>query len=136
MISEPSDSPQAVPAASLGARSVRTLAKTLDLTLIFLVCRGLLLSDAVTSVFVAFGAFLLLAILWDAAIPGRSVGKALFRLQVVSDDTLRPCSRLQAIGRNASFTLLPILDWLFILPGIGVVLAIRCAARSSSKTRQ
>ena len=104
-----------IPIESLGARSLRALAKMLDLTLIFLVCWALFAAKIVTSFFGIFGAFLLLAILWDAAIPGRSIGKVLFRLQVVSERTLRPCSALQAIGRNASFLFLPILDWGFIL---------------------
>jgi uncharacterized RDD family membrane protein YckC len=114
MLSESSNPPGPEPDL-LGARSLRALAKTVDLTLIVLICWGLVAGEVVSSFFAVVGAFLALAILWDAAVPGRSVGKALFRLQVVSDDTLQPCSRLQAIGRNASFLFLPVLDWVFIL---------------------
>ena len=34
---------------------------------------------------------------------GQSLGKPLFSMAFTSDTTLRPCSRIQAIGRNFSF---------------------------------
>ncbi len=43
---------------------------------------------------------------WAQALPfamGQSLGKPLFSMAFTSDTTLRPCSRIQAIGRNFSF---------------------------------
>jgi len=62
-------------------------------------------------------AYLLLS---DALFDGRSLGKRLVRLQVISSETRQPCSFRDSILRNSTFglgyllSLIPWIGWLFI----------------------
>lgn len=55
-------------------------------------------------------------LLCDALPNGQSVGKILLNIQVLSKQTLTPCSVTQSFFRNITFPL-GILDWIFIFFG-------------------
>ncbi|MES2072138.1 MAG: DUF2007 domain-containing protein [Pseudomonadota bacterium] len=96
----------------LASRSVRIAAKLVDLALAVLAC-WLLSFAGLLSAGRAVLAWLLMVIVWDAFVPGRSPGKLLFKIVVASDRDYQACSRWQAIGRNIPLLCLPVLDWLF-----------------------
>ena len=52
----------------------------------------------------------------DSLPNGQSIGKRLLNIQVVSKETMRPCSILQSFLRNVTFPL-GIFDWAFIFFG-------------------
>lgn len=55
-------------------------------------------------------------LLSDALPHGQSVGKKILNMQVVSKETMRPCSLSQSFLRNITFPL-GIFDWVFIFFG-------------------
>jgi uncharacterized RDD family membrane protein YckC len=52
----------------------------------------------------------------DALPNGQSIGKRLLKIQVVSKETMLPCTLLQSFLRNVTFPL-GIFDWIFIFFG-------------------
>jgi uncharacterized RDD family membrane protein YckC len=62
-----------------------------------------------SAIAVGVGYFLLS----DALPNGQSIGKRLLNIQVVSKETMQPCSLMQSFLRNITF-LLGIFDWMFI----------------------
>ena len=67
-----------------------------------------------------FFAGLAYLLLRDALFDGRSLGKRLVRLQVISSETRQPCSFRDSILRNSTFglgyllSLIPWIGWLFM----------------------
>ena len=91
---------------------LRIAAKVLDFILIAAV-----IEIIPRAGFFAGLAYLLLS---DALFDGRSLGKRLVRLQVISSETRQPCSFRDSILRNSTFglgyllSLIPWIGWLFI----------------------
>ncbi|WP_394781634.1 RDD family protein [Undibacterium sp.] len=98
----------------LAPRSKRLAARLIDVVLISLGCWVLALSELFSAGTLAL-AWLFAAIGLDAAVPGRSPGKQVFRIAVVADRDGSACSRWQALGRNLPLLCLPLVDWVFIL---------------------
>jgi uncharacterized RDD family membrane protein YckC len=92
---------------------LRTIAKTLDFILI----------AAVAEVMPKAGFFAGLAylLIGDGLFDGRSLGKKLIGLRVVSADTNRPCTFRDSILRNSTFGIgyllfkVPWVGWIFIV---------------------
>ena len=97
---------------------LRTAAKILDFILIAAVIE--LIPRA------GFFAGLAYLLLGDGLFDGRSLGKKLIRLRVVSVDTLQPCSFRESLLRNSTFGLgyvlwlVPWIGWI-VLPLIAAV---------------
>ena len=91
---------------------LRIAAKVLDFILIAAV-----IEIIPRAGFFAGLAYLLLS---DALFDGRSLGKRLVRLQVISSETRQPCSFRDSILRNSTFglgyllSLIPWIGWLFM----------------------
>lgn len=96
----------------LASRSARVMAKLIDLALVSVACWLLALTEMLSATATSL-AWLLMAIGLDAVVPGRSPGKSIFKIAVVSDRDYQACSRLQAAGRNIPLLFLPVLDWSF-----------------------
>ncbi len=92
---------------------MRTAAKIIDVILI----------AAAMEVIPKAGYFAGLAylLLGDGFFDGRSLGKKLIRLQVLSKGTLAPCSFKESILRNSTLAIgyllwgIPLIGWVFIL---------------------
>jgi len=96
----------------LASRSARVMAKLIDLALVSVACWLLALTEMLSATAASL-AWLLMAIGLDAVVPGRSPGKSMLKIAVVSDRDYQACSRLQAVGRNIPLLFLPVLDWSF-----------------------
>ncbi|HTD06392.1 RDD family protein [Undibacterium sp.] len=96
----------------LAPRRARVAARLIDLALISMTCWLLALTELFSGPATSL-AWLLMTICSDAAIPGRSPGKHVFKIAVVAERDYQPCSRLQAVGRNIPMLFLPLLDWSF-----------------------
>ncbi|MFZ6645172.1 RDD family protein [Undibacterium sp. TJN25] len=97
----------------LAPRSKRFAARLIDLVLISAACWVLALSELFSAATLSL-AWMLAVLGLDTAVPGRSPGKQIFRIAVVSDRDGGVCSRWQALGRNFPLVFLPVLDWAFI----------------------
>ena len=92
---------------------LRTAAKIVDFILI----------AAVVEIIPRAGFFagLTYLLLGDGFFEGRSIGKKLLRIQVVSADTHSPCTFKDSILRNSTFAvgyvlwIVPLIGWIFIL---------------------
>ena len=92
---------------------LRTAAKIVDFILI----------AAVIEIIPRAGFFagLTYLLLGDGFFEGRSIGKKLLRIQVVSADTYSPCTFKDSILRNSTFAvgymlwIVPMIGWIFIL---------------------